>query len=118
MYFLILKRNRMNEFEYVRSYYGVPAKIGRIVVVNGKPGIIAEDRGHYIGVNFDRDKPGEITPCHPTWEIEYLGIGKVRKITRSQARYKRYLEYEDGFASFRDFLMWDCSPDRSWNSAY
>jgi hypothetical protein len=41
--------------EYARVYYGVPACIGRRVTVDGKPGIIAEDRGHYIGVNFDDD---------------------------------------------------------------
>ena len=45
---------------YVKEHYKVPAEIGRRVVVDGKPGIIAEDRGHYIGVNFDADKLGII----------------------------------------------------------
>ena len=84
-------------FEYVKDYYGVPASLGRRVIVNGRPGIIAADRGHYIGVNFDSDKPGDISNCHPTWRVEYLGMGKVRKLTRSQKRYLRFLEYGDGF---------------------
>ena len=39
-----------NDFQYVNNAYGVPACIGRLVIVSGKRGIIAEDRGHYIGV--------------------------------------------------------------------
>lgn len=101
--------------EYAREYYGVPAVIGRRVVVSGKPGIIAEDRGHYIGVNFDSDKPGVIRNAHPTSEVEYGEIGAVRPMTRSQARYKRFLEYGDGFDSFVQFCRWDASPERSWN---
>lgn len=91
-------------FQYVQQYYGVPAEMGRRVVVNGKPGIIAEDRGHYIGVNFDTDKPGVIHNVHPTDGVEYLGIGKVRKPTRSQARYARYLRVADCYESFLHFL--------------
>lgn len=102
--------------EYVRRVYGVPAEIGRRVVVNGEPGVIAGDRGHYIGVNFDRDKPGIVYNCHPTWEVEYQGMGKVRPLTRSQQRYLRYLEYGDSFDSFMDFCSWDSEPDREWNS--
>ena len=101
--------------EYVREYYGVPAVIGRRVVVYGKPGIIAEDRGHYIGVNFDSDKSGVIRNAHPTSEVEYGDMGVVRQMTRSQARYKRFLEYGDSFDSFVEFCRWDASPERSWN---
>jgi len=81
--------------EYVRQYYGVPACIGRRVMVYGEPGIIAEDRGHYIGVNLDSDKPGRVSNYHPTDGVQYLGMGKVRKLTRSQRNY-------------RDFLNADC----------
>lgn len=63
--------------EYVRQHYHVPACIGRRVMVYGKPGIIAEDRGHYIGVNLDTDKPSAVNNYHPTDEVEYLGMGKV-----------------------------------------
>lgn len=106
-------------YKYVRDYYGVPAATGRRVVVDGKPGVIAEDRGHHIGVLFDKDQPGHVFPCHPTWRVEYQGMGEVRKLParkrRSQERYKRFLEYGDCFGSFRDFLAWDSEPERSWN---
>lgn len=72
----------MNDFEHVRDSYGVPACVGRRVVVNGKPGVIAKDCGHHIGVLFDSGKPGAISPCHPTWRVEYQGMGKVRRMTR------------------------------------
>lgn len=90
--------------EYVRDHYGVPACIGRRVIVNGKPGIIAEDRGHYIGVLFDSDKPNVILPAHPTWKVKYLGLGKVRKMTRSQKRYQSYLRVADCYNNFAEFL--------------
>lgn len=90
--------------EYAREHYGVPAEIGRRVTVNGEPGIIAEDRGHHIGVNFDKDKPGIIMPAHPTWKVEYFGMGKIRKMTRAQKRYREYLEVSDCFDDFRHYL--------------
>lgn len=88
--------------EYVRKYYGVPACIGRRILFKGKPGIIAEDRGHYIGVNFDEDKPGVICNVHPTDGVEYGEMGKVRKMTRSQKRYRDYIrsEYPGTFAEY------------------
>ena len=93
--------------DYIVNYYCVPACIGRKVEVDGKPGIIAADKGNYIGVNFDSDKPGEIKNCHPAWKVKYLGMGKLRCITKSQERYKRYLEVSDCFDSFIDFCYWD-----------
>ena len=80
--------------EYVREHYDVPAVIGRRVVVGGNPGIIAEDRCHYIGVNFDADKPGVVCNAHPTSEVEYGEMGVIRKMTRSQKRYIDYLRSE------------------------
>ncbi len=97
----------MNDFQYVRDHYGVPAEIGRRVVVNGRAGVIAEDRGHHIGVLFDDDKPAHISPCHPTWRVEYQGVGKVRRMTRSQRRYKRFLDVGDCFDSFIEFCRYD-----------
>lgn len=94
----------MGNCEYVRETYGVNAKIGRRVVVSGDAGVIAEDRGNYIGVNFDKDKPGVITNCHPTWKVEYLEIGKIRKMTKSQLKYRLYLKYGDGFNNFMEFI--------------
>lgn len=88
--------------EYVREHYGVPAVVGRRVTVYGKPGIIAADRGHYIGVNFDDAKPGHIVNAHPTDGVEYLDMGTVRKMTRSQKRYADYRssEYNGTFAEY------------------
>lgn len=101
--------------EYVSDYYNVPACIGRLVTVDGKPGIIAKDCGHYIGVNFDSDKPGVISHCHPTWKVEYGEMGKVRKPSKYAARYQRFLEYGDSFDDFISFCKWDADPERSWN---
>ena len=88
--------------EYVRKYYNVPAEIGRRIIFYGKPGIIAADRGNYIGVNFDSDKPGHILNVHLTDKVIYGKMGKVRKMTRSQKRYQDYLssEYPDSFADY------------------
>lgn len=69
--------------EYVKEHYGVPACVGRRVIIRGKKGIIAEDRGHYIGVNFDTDKVGVIYNAHPIDGVEYGEMGKVREMTDS-----------------------------------
>lgn len=96
--------------EYARDYYGVPAEIGRRVIVGGKPGIIAADRGHYIGVNFDCDKPGVIKNAHPTSEVQYLEMGGIRRMTRAQERYQRYIDVSECFDSFLSFLRYDSQP--------
>ena len=98
--------------EYVKQNYEVPACIGRRVIVYGKAGIIAEDRGHYIGVNFDADKPGIIKNAHPTSEVEYLGMGKIRRPSRSAARYQRFLQVGECFNSFLDFCRYDAAKHR------
>jgi len=54
----------MANFEWIRKHYGVLANYGRAVIVGGKPGVIVEDMGNYIGVLFDGDKPTNILPCH------------------------------------------------------
>lgn len=93
--------------KYASETYNVPAEIGRIVTVDGERGIIAQDRGHYIGVNFDNDKPGVIYNCHPASNVEYLGMGTVRRPTKAQQRYQKYLEVGDCFDSFIDFCKWE-----------
>lgn len=94
-------------FEYINKTYGVNACIGRKVTVDGKSGVIVKDCGNHIGVNFNEDKPGFIRRCHPTWKVQYLGMRKVRKLTKSQERGQRWLEYGDMFESFMDFVYWD-----------
>lgn len=94
----------MPNCDYVANYYGVPACIGRRVVAYGKPGIIAEDRGNYIGILLDSDKPGNVNNYHPCDGIEYLGMGTVRKMTASQKRYREFLEIGDCFEDFAHFF--------------
>jgi hypothetical protein len=94
-------------FEYIKQTYGVPAELGRRVLVYGKLGTIVEDRGHYIGVNFDEDKPNVVRNAHPTSEVKYLGFGRIRIPTRAQARYARYLRVAECFDSFLDFCYYD-----------
>lgn len=89
--------------QYVRDYYGVPACIGRRVIAYGESGIIAEDRGHYIGINLDKDKPGRVSNYHPTDGIKYLDMGTVRKPTRSQQNYRDYLRADCGL-SFAEYM--------------
>jgi len=92
---------------YASKTYGVPADVGRRVTVYGKPGIIAVDRGHYLGVNFDADKPGVIRNCHPTDEVIYGEMGKIRQLTRSQQNYRDYLDSELDFRDgFKGWLRW------------
>lgn len=97
----------MPNCEYVTNYYGVPACIGRRVIAYGKPGIIAEDRGNYIGILLDSDKPGNVNNYHPCDGIEYQGMGKVRQMTASQRRYAEYLRLDECFETFHDFLRYD-----------
>lgn len=93
-------------FEYVKDYYDVPACYGRLISYGEQTGVIAEDRGHYIGVNFDDCKPGDVVNVHPTDEnLKYLGMGKVRKMTKSQQNYRDYLrsEVDESFAEWMGF---------------
>ncbi len=93
----------MSNCEYARDYYNVPACIGRGVIYDGKPGIITKDRGHYIGVTFDNQKPGTISNIHPADEnLIYGEMRKIRKMTRGQARYREYIagEFDCSFAEY------------------
>ncbi len=90
--------------KYAKEHYGVPSDIGRRISYNGKPGIIAADRGNYIGANFDEDKPGKILNIHPTDKgLEYLGMGKVRTRTRQQQNYLDYID-SDIDVSFGEWM--------------
>lgn len=93
------------KLEYIQRTCGVPAEIGRRVKMDGRPGIIAADRGNYVGVNFDADKPGVIKNCHPVWKMEYGEMGTLRPMTRSQKRYQEFLSADSGLTFF-EFLKW------------
>lgn len=56
--------------DYVRRYYGVPAKRGIRVVVDGRPGVVAGFSGQYLRVRFDDWRWPLLV--HPTWRVEYL----------------------------------------------
>ena len=94
----------MNDFDYINKTYGVNACIGRRVIVYGDPGTIIKDCGHHLGVNFDNRKPGHVSRCHPTSEVQYLDeIVKPRKMTASQRRYQEYLDADSG-QSFSEWI--------------
>lgn len=94
--------------EYVRQYYRVPAEIGRRIEWRGRSGVIAEDRGNYIGVLFDDHKPGNVSNLHPTDGVTYLDMGAVRQMTASQRRYRDFKEADWFCGSFMDWLRY-CS---------
>ena len=49
--------------------YGVPAKRGMIVTVDGEPGKIARLDAQYIHVMSPGRKHS--VACHPTWKVTY-----------------------------------------------
>ena len=91
-------------FEYVRQYYEVPAEYNRIIEMDGRRGIIVEDRGHHLGVLFDGNAPGDVRSVHPTDKVKYLGFEIPRKMTRSQKRYQEYLDNDYFDGTFADWL--------------
>ncbi len=89
--------------EYVRENYNVPACVGRLIMHRGRAGIIVADRGNYIGVNFDDDKPGHVYNVHPTDDVEYGQMGEVRPLSRGQQRYRDYINADTGL-SFAEWM--------------
>lgn len=55
---------------YVREMYGVPARVGMRVLVDGHDGEIVGGNGQYVVVK----SPDYAQPihCHPTWRMEYV----------------------------------------------
>lgn len=58
----------------------------------------------------------------PWFSVTGEGIEAVKmfspptpKISRSKARYQRFLEYGECFKNFIEFCRWDADPERSWN---
>lgn len=78
-------------FDYIKNAYKVPAEMHREVIVDGKKGVITEDMGNYIGVNFYDNQTAHALPCHPTWEVTYLDTFNrkppILKQSRSKKRY-------------------------------
>ena len=71
-------RPRPDPFQYIRDYYGVPAKKGQRVAltVNGqlRNGEISGIEGHYIKIRFDGDSKPYPGVFHPTDGVTYLGL--------------------------------------------
>jgi len=57
--------------EYIRKYYGVPAKRGAQVRYKGTHGIITGSRGAYIRVRLEGEKRS--LPYHPT-DVEWRDL--------------------------------------------
>ncbi len=97
----------MNEFQYIKDKYKVPAEMNREVIVAGKKGVITKDMGNYIGVNFYDNQTSDPLPCHPTWEVEYLESFNdkppIKRLSASQKRYREFLRDDSGF-TFKEWL--------------
>ena len=93
--------------EYIKDHYGVDISLGMEVEFNGDTGVVTADRGHYVGVTFDKDKPGAMSNIHPTDEaIKFTGrVRKIRGMTRPQRNYQGYLRLESDltFAEWMGF---------------
>lgn len=55
--------------EYVRSHYGVPAKRGMRITIDGRPATIVGFAGARLRIRRDGEKRTAI--AHPTWRVEY-----------------------------------------------
>lgn len=55
--------------EYVRNYYGVPAKRGMRITVDGRPATIVGFDGARLRIRRDGEK--HIVNAHPTWRVDY-----------------------------------------------
>jgi hypothetical protein len=74
-----------------------------------------------LGFMVERKDNG-LTNGSPWFSVTQSGIDAVAlespkppKLTKSKQRYRRFLEFGDGFDSFLDFCRWDSEPERSWN---
>jgi len=94
------------DFSYIVNYYGVPACKGRGVKYKGELGVIVKPISQYVGVNLDKDKYDVILPIHPKDpNLEYIEMRPLKKLTRGQKTYQRYLAESECFESFKEFLM-------------
>ena len=64
----------MNGYDYIKSYYGFPAKRGLVVEYEGKRGVVTGTHAAYLKVKLDGEK---FSKCyHPdslTWENLEVG---------------------------------------------
>jgi hypothetical protein len=55
--------------DYIRQYYGVPAKRGMRITIDGRPAKIVGSAGARLRIRRDDEKHTAI--AHPTWRVEY-----------------------------------------------
>ena len=58
-----------NGLAYIRAFYGVPARVGMHVTIDGKRGMIAGADGGHLRVLLDAD--ASTVYAHPTWNVVY-----------------------------------------------
>lgn len=62
--------------QYIRDYYGVPARLGSRVTYSGgqqpQAGTITGFDGAYLRIQLDGEQ--EVCNYHPTWKIEYAAV--------------------------------------------
>lgn len=46
----------MSGYQYIRDYYGVPARRGLVVEYNGKRGVVTGTSGPHLTVRLDEEK--------------------------------------------------------------
>ncbi len=63
------------KFDYINRAYAMNVKIGQRVIAYGKPGVVAADRGNYIGIRLDGEK--HINNYHPTDGLEWPDLQAV-----------------------------------------
>ena len=60
----------IENMEYIRKKYKVPAKYGMKVIAQGRNGIIVGAKNGYLRIRIEGEK--NILSFHPTWEMKYL----------------------------------------------
>lgn len=74
-------------FDYIRSAYNVPAKLGGRVRYTGgiaaQLGTITGASGGHLSIRLDGQK--HANPFHPTWELEYLSAADASPLAKLEA---------------------------------
>jgi hypothetical protein len=87
--------------EYIRTYYRVPAVVGRVVRYKEKRGVISGASGPHVKAWFDGEKSDVIV--HPR-DLEWTNeMGRLPRLTRSQRNYRAFLHSETN-ETFIEFL--------------
>lgn len=93
--------------DYIKQHYAVPADIGRVIHFQGRQGVIVGANNATLKVNFDDAKPNKYEYLHPTWNVEYGEMCKIRPLTASQKRYQEWRNSETDLT----FAQW-CGMDK------